>query len=178
MRGPDCHTDHSLIRSTFKFAIKPVYSRNETLRKKKLDMSKLWDRDCQENLLAAINPSLDRNIEQSSPSELWEILSKNVFEAAAEVLGFTKKKNSDWFNDNDKEIKRVIEDRNRALQNKLSNPSRANQEGLKSARAETQRKLREMENRWWLQKAQELQQKADENNSAGFFNSLKAVHGP
>ena len=35
-----------------------------------------------------------------------------------------------------------------------------------------------MENQWWLEKAQDMQQLADENHSAGFFRSLKEVYGP
>ena len=122
---------------------------------------------------------LDRNeVEPGSPEEMWESLSQRVFEAAEETLGFTKKKKSDWFNENDEEIRQVLEERNRALQIKLSNPTRENHDRLKRARAEVQRRLRNMENQWWIQKAQELQQKADESNSAGFFNALKEVYGP
>ena len=35
-----------------------------------------------------------------------------------------------------------------------------------------------MENSWWLRKAEDMQREADVNNSAGFFKSLKEVHGP
>ena len=35
-----------------------------------------------------------------------------------------------------------------------------------------------MEDEWWLHKAKEIKKHADENNSAGFFNALKVVHGP
>ena len=45
-------------------------------------------------------------------------------------------------------------------------------------RAEVQKKLREMENNWWLKKAEDMQKQAEENNSAGFFRSLKEVYGP
>ena len=62
--------------------------------------------------------------------EMWTTLSRRVFETAADVLGYSKKKNSDWFNENDEEIKGIIEERNQALQAKLSNPSRTNKERL------------------------------------------------
>ena len=35
-----------------------------------------------------------------------------------------------------------------------------------------------MENDWWLKKAEEMQKQVDENNSAGFFRSLREVYGP
>ena len=178
MRGPDCNTDHKLIRSTFKFTIKPAYSKKTTL-KKRLDTTKLLNAACQRELELAMDRTLseERN-EENLPQEMWATLSRKVFETAAGVLGYSKKKNADWFNENDGEIKRVIEDRNHALQAKLSNPSRTNNERLKRARADTQRRLRDMENEWWVQKAKELQDQADANNSLGFFNSLKEVYGP
>ena len=102
MRGPDCNTDHKLIRASFKFTIKPAYSKNQVLRKRKLDTAKLYDRSCQDNLESAINLALNRNeVEPGSPEEMWKSLSQRVFEVAEETLGFTKKKKSDWFNEND-----------------------------------------------------------------------------
>ena len=85
------------------------------------------------------------------------------------LTGLTKK---------DEEVKKVIEEENHAVQTKLSNPSRTNKERLKRARADSQRKLRDIENDWWVQKAKEFQENADENNSQGFFNSLKEVYDP
>ena len=178
MRGPDCDTDHQLIRTTFKFPIKPLYSKSEAPRKKKLDTAQLKDETCQKDLERAINLAVDRAEEEITPEEAWKSLSKQMYKAAAETIGFTRRRNADWFNENNEEIKEVLKRRNCALQAKLSNPSQENQERLRRARAEAQGKLREMENQWWLQKAQELQEKADESNSAGFLNSLKEVHGP
>ena len=41
MRGPYCVTHHKLIRACFKFTIKPAYSKNQVLRKRKHDTAKL-----------------------------------------------------------------------------------------------------------------------------------------
>ena len=60
----------------------------------------------------------------------------------------------------------------------MNNPSATNQQRLKAARETLQLQLREIENDWWLQKAKKMQKEADENNSAGFFNSLKEMYGP
>ena len=38
MRGPDCQTDHYIIKTTLNFAIRPAYSRTQAARKRKLDV--------------------------------------------------------------------------------------------------------------------------------------------
>ena len=35
-----------------------------------------------------------------------------------------------------------------------------------------------MENEWWLRKAQEIQQHADNNNTYAFYDAVKSLHGP
>ena len=179
MRGPDCHTDHYLVCSSLGLSIKPMYHKQKTLRKRKLNTTYLKDEEYREKLAEATTAALRTcTNETSSPDEMWAELREATFEAAVEVLGYTKRPNADWFNENDQAIKKNIEERNQALTAKLSNPSASNQEKLRKARSNLQRNLREMENDWWLQKAHEMQKMADTNNSAGFFRSLKEVYGP
>ena len=179
MRGPNCDTDHYLVRTTLNFSIKPSYSRTEAPRKRRLDTAQLNNITCQEKLsIATTTAQRENGPGDDSPQGQWDTMSKVVFNASAEVLGYTKRKNADWFNENDEQIKELIKERNNALQTKLSNSCQINDNRLKSARANLQRKLREMENNWWLHKAEAMQKQADENNSAGFFKSLKEVYGP
>ena len=178
MRGPDCNTDHKLIRSTFKFTVKPAYSKKTTCMKR-LDTAKLLEESCRNELKLAMDQALsETRTEDDSPEEAWTTLSRRVFETAANVLGYSKRKNTDWFDENNEDIKRILQERNHAVQAKLMNPSTANVARVKIARAEAQRKLRDMENPWWVQKAKKMQERADENNSLGFFNVLKEVHVP
>lgn len=44
------------------------------------------------------------------------------------------------------------------------------------ARAETQHALRSVEDSWWVQKAQEIQNLADINNTQGFYDAIKALY--
>ena len=179
MRGPDCNTDHYLVKTTLNFSLKPIYSRTKAQRKRRLDTTQLYDINCQEELKSAITSALrETQNENDSSQGQWDTMSKAVFNAAAGVLGFAKRKNADWFNENNEEIKELIIERNAALKQKLSNPTPTNVSRLKSARATLQRKLREMENNWWLHKAEAMQREADANNSAGFFKALKEVYGP
>ncbi|PFX13645.1 LINE-1 retrotransposable element ORF2 protein [Stylophora pistillata] len=45
-------------------------------------------------------------------------------------------------------------------------------------RSKVQRRVREMENNWWIQKAQEIQALSDSNNSKAFFAATKKIYGP
>ena len=46
------------------------------------------------------------------------------------------------------------------------------------ARQKAQLRLREMKNRWWNNKAAELQAAADRHDTRTFYHGLKAVYGP
>ena len=46
------------------------------------------------------------------------------------------------------------------------------------ARSIAQRRLREMKNQWWANKAQDLQQAADRRDMKAFYHGLRAVYGP
>ena len=180
MRGPDCQTDHYIVKSTLKIAVKPIYfySKQKSLRKRKLDTNQLGDPARQEHLQQEIARALGEIKNEESPQKAWETLSSRVYSTAVETLGYTKKRNADWFDENNQVIKLAIDERNRALMAKLSNPTEGNKQKLKLARKNLQQNLRIMENDWWLRRAEEMQQMADRNSSSGFFNSLKEVYGP
>ena len=115
---------------------------------------------------------------ESPWEQSWETFSKGVFNAAVEALGYTRKSNADWLNKNDPKIRQALEERNQVLRTKFSNPTEVNLQRLKTAKGNLQRKFKTMENDWWFQKAEEMQQMADENYSSGFFKFLKEVYGP
>ena len=179
MRGPDCYTDHYMIKSTFKFAIAKTYSITGQQRKRRLNVAQLADPNKQQMLERKIDAAVEACPDDSaSLNETWNALHTSVYQAAADTLGYTKKHNADWFSDNDQEIKLAIEQRNNALKAKLSNPCIENVEKLKNARAKLQRDMRRMEDEWWLGRAEDMQKQADGNNSAGFFRAMKEVYGP
>ena len=45
-------------------------------------------------------------------------------------------------------------------------------------RFKVQRQIREMENNWWVQKAQEIQALSDSDNSKDFFAATNKINGP
>ena len=69
--------------------------------------------------------------------------------------------------------------KNKAHNDHLSNPqSQYLKEQFHNIRAETQRALRTMENTWWTNKATDIQNHADTNNTHCFYEAVKLVYGP
>ena len=49
---------------------------------------------------------------------------------------------------------------------------------LASIKAKMQREVRALKNDWWLRKAKELEEMADNHDHCGLFAGLKAIYGP
>ena len=102
MRGPDCHTDHYLVKTTLNLCVKPVFNRTDPHRKRRLNTSKLEEESTRQELKRAINLALEgRPDEQFTLEQEWNTLSKAVLDSAVEVLGYRKKHGADWFNPHD-----------------------------------------------------------------------------
>ncbi len=123
--------------------------------------------------------ALSENSTTASLTEEWSQLSKSILEAAAETLGYTTRKHQDWFDDNNKEIRELLKAKNDAHSASLRSPGCTElRNKWKSLRNHVQKELRLMENSWWIEKASEIQQYADSNDTPNFYNAIKAVYGP
>lgn len=47
--------------------------------------------------------------------ETWRLYSENLHSCASRVFGKPKRRNQDWFDDSDKEIKKLVEEYRRSL---------------------------------------------------------------
>ena len=71
-------------------------------------------------------------------------------ETAAEVGGFSTRKNKDWFGENDDEIQKLLDEKRFACQRLLSNPdSQSAKSTYRQACSTLQRKLHDIQNKWW-----------------------------
>lgn len=127
------------------------------------------------NTIPETNPdSINLNIDEE-----WVNLRAFTHQAAVDSLGYAQRRHRDWFDENSEEISMLLAVKNKAHDALLSNPlSAALRANWRSLRSETQRKLREMENGWWQARAEEIQGFADRHDSHGFYNAIKAIHGP
>ena len=186
MRGADCWTDHRLIRAIIRMQIRPV------TRKKagqaRLNCRALKDPDkclaleCRLKEEAALSTSINTSSDTSSPctlSEEWDHIASTLLNSTKEVVGLSKKRHQDWFDDNSVSIHELLRKKRSAheavIRNPTSQPLRAQ---YAKARSDIQKNIRAMKNRWWQEKAAEIQSLADKKDIHGFYKAVKQVYGP
>ena len=108
----------------------------------------------------------------------WKSFRDSTLNVATDVLGFVKRKHQDWFDENDEDIEPLLSAMHAAHRDFIgSKQSPALKNYLECKRA-AQKRLRQMKNKWWEDKAAELQEAADTHNTKALFDGLKAVYGP
>ena len=89
----------------------------------------------------------------------WNQYKQMVTESAKTVLGPKSRIHQDWFDENDVEIGKLLEKKPKAFldwQNDIN--SSAKHDRFKHLHNKAQREIRNMQNRWWDLKADEVQQ--------------------
>ena len=180
MPSAECHTDHRLVRCKLKLQFKPKLKK-KGIPKKKLNIGSL----CREEVNAKFQADLQQKLDESpctdvpTPNILWENLKSAILKTSEEVLGHIKKKNKDWFDENDKEIQDLLSMKRTAHQAHLAQPTcPVKKATFRRACSILQRKLREIQNDWWDYLAMKTQLCADVGDYRGFYEALKAVYGP
>lgn len=153
MPSAECHTDHRLVRCKLKLHFKPKL-RNGGAPRRKIKVHILQSAETR----AKFQSSLQSNLESasrptnSSPDMLWEQLKTSIQQSSEEVLGYTSKKNRDWFDENDTEIKNLLAKKRSAYQAHLDQPPLSQEEGslpfcMQQLAAETSSDPRQMVDR-------------------------------
>ena len=182
MRGAECGTDHLMQRSILRLKIRPTI-RKRSKTSKKLNTALLNDQQKRQDFqrriqdLLTLQPS-GAGLGVVSTLDSWRSFSEALYSVSAEFLGTKKKSHKDWFDENDHEIREILANKNRRHNNYMSNPSTSNAAAWRSARADTQRQIRELKDRWWLERAKEIQEHADCGRMKEFYDAIKAVSGP
>jgi len=185
MRGAECWTDHRLVRTLLRIRIRTPARKQKPQRR--LNVTGLGRGADLSSLRAAISSNLAQVSDcaplpfqsSSDATKQWDTLSKAVMDAAVDTLGYSTRKHQDWFDSNDAEIETLLNEQNAAFAAKLRNPNSVElQRRWALQRSQLQKRLREMENTWWLSKATEIQNYADENMAHQFYQAINAVYGP
>jgi len=81
-----------------------------------------------------------------------------MYTAAKDVLGHPKLQHADWFDQNDMDLMTLIDEVRAYHQQSLTGmTTRRSNERLRNARSKLQHATRQMKNKWWDHKAEELQ---------------------
>ena len=183
MRGAECSTDHRLIRSTSRPAVRPPALRMKP--RHKLNVHAAHNQNIREVLRNAIDQSLShisKTTTLNCTSNLtmeWQALSSALLTASQSTLGNMERRHQDWFDDYSTEIRSLIHDKNAAHDALFRNPtSRTFRGRFSSKRATVQRKLRWMENNWCAGKAAQIQSNVNINDTKSIYVALRGVYGP
>ena len=119
------------------------------------------------------------NLSSEDPEENWTVFHKTVLSSAASTLGHPSRKHQDWFDENDDEIQRLLEEKHRLLKAHQDDTSSVSKKAAYSNICKTvQTKLRDMQDSWLRKKTEEIQSFADRKDMKKFHDALKTIYGP
>ena len=110
---------------------------------------------------------------------VWSHYKTGILQASNKTLGFSTKKNKDWFDENNEEIQKMLATKGSAHQAHLAQASCPQKKAaFRLACSILQRKLRNIQKEWWTNLAERTHHCADTGNYRGFYQALNAVYGP
>ena len=179
MCGADCWTDHRLLVSKLSIRVQPPRRPQGFKFQKRLNTPGLRQVSLQQALAGALTNKLEHlNLEDDIESS-WAAFKQTVYSTASETIGTTCRKHQDWFDENNEEIKVLLDEKHRLLLDHINDSmSMAKKEAFTKVRLTVQNKLRKMQDAWLSKKADEIQSYADSKDMRNFYYSLKAVYGP
>ena len=150
-------------------AFKPTKS-GKRPQVKKLDLGNL--RLCQAEFQEKLENKVTSTTSAAEPEELWKDLKTTLQETAAEVGGFSTRKNKDWFDENDDEIQKLLDEKRFAYQRLLYNPAKST---YRQAYSTLQRMLHDIHNNLSQALADRVQLYADRQRTREFYEALREV---
>ncbi len=174
MRGAECWTDHRLVRAKVALRIRPRARHNTVPCPRRLDTAKLRSEGTKALFVEAIDqlPAL-------GGADAWGDFRSGVYSAAERIVGIRRRKSRDWFAAGAEEIDNLLETKQQLLRRTLvATPHGDATREYRSFRTHTQRRMREIQNLWWVDRAAEIQLAADTGNTKALYSLLKEVYGP
>ena len=119
------------------------------------------------------------NLSSEDPEENWTVFQKVVHSSAATTIGHPSRKHQDWFDENDEEIKLLLEEKHCLHKAHHDDTSSVSKKAAYNNICKTvQNRLRDMQDSWLSKKAEEIQSFADRKDMKKFHDALKTIYGP
>ena len=174
-----CWSDHRMVRSRMRLTFQGSKHRCGTKPRKKLDVSRLKSVELQRQLEKKQDEVIEEQAETTHDvDETWTKLRDIIYQGALDVLGTTKRKHRDWFDENETEAATVRKMHESHLEWINDRDSEAKATTYRHYKQSAQARLRAMKEQWWSDRANELQEAADRKDSKSFYDGLKAIYGP
>ncbi|XP_051627116.1 uncharacterized protein LOC127462510 [Manacus candei] len=181
MPSAECQTDHRLVRCKLNFNLK-FKSKRGSIPRRRLQVNNLQSATVRDRFQANFQTRLENHptdSTDSSPETIWHHIKNSILQSSEESLGFSLKKNKDWFGENNQEIQDLLRKKRTTHQAHLALPScHARKTAFCLACSKLQQKLRDIQNKWWIDLAEKTQLCADTGDHKGFYEALKTAYGP
>ncbi|KAL8580969.1 hypothetical protein ACOMHN_017535 [Nucella lapillus] len=142
--------DNHRVRCNLNLHFKPKPKRGRPPRKK-LQVGSLKSAEVTADLQSNLQSKLEDEDcpPDPCPETLWAHLKTAILQTSEEVLGFSTKKNKDWFDENDQQIQELVAKKRSAHKAHLAQSScPAKKAALRLACSNLQGKLRVIQNEW------------------------------
>uniref|UniRef100_A0A2C9LNM3 Reverse transcriptase domain-containing protein n=1 Tax=Biomphalaria glabrata TaxID=6526 RepID=A0A2C9LNM3_BIOGL len=106
--GADCWTDHRLILYKLKICIKPPRRPQECKHAKRLDVGKLKIPNIKQGLINKLDSEIKTLHMNKDVKNSWNKLRDSVYSLVSSVLGQPKRKQQDWFDENNVQIEQLL----------------------------------------------------------------------
>ena len=178
-RGTECWSDHRLVRSKIRFTILNTPRKSTKKVLKKINCSNLAVPSFEKSFSEELDSKMEDCTVTDDVESSWNLLKDTIYNTSVDLLGFPKRKHQDWFNENDADASKLINDMHVAHLASMNNKNcyKAKQK-YHNIKRKVQQYLRRMKNRWWEKKAMELQHAADIHDSKKLYDGLKVIYGP
>ena len=162
VRGTNCETDHHMVFCKMKCIIQPPRKKTATTKpNRKFDIARLKQTAVMEDFSNALNTALENQpvIDNEFPTvtTAWTTTRDMAYGIAESKIGFAKKKQRDWFNENIEEMNQLLEEKNTLHKKWLSCGTRSTQLATS---------------------ALELKLAVDQNDTKRFYELTKDLYGP
>ncbi|KAI8440933.1 hypothetical protein MSG28_009230 [Choristoneura fumiferana] len=172
MRGALGWTDHHLIRSRMQLKLKAPRRASHKIPPRVAFSALISSPELGNKLDLAFAECAPPTISASTNDE-WRSFAESLHGCALDNIGKPMKRDQDWFDAADNNIRMLVE----KYRHELNSGSvgtcvkREAQCGLRS-------RVRELKDKWWREKAAELQHCADTHQTGKFFEGIQSIFGP
>ena len=97
------------------------------------------------------------NLSSEDPEENWTVFQKVVHSSVATTIGHPARKHQDWFDENDEEIKLLLEEKRCLHKTHQDDISSVSKKAAYNNICKTKTRLRDMQGSWLSMKAEEIQ---------------------
>ncbi|XP_076028386.1 uncharacterized protein LOC143017482 [Oratosquilla oratoria] len=175
MRGAECWTDHRLVRCILSMHIIPPHRKMPKTIKPAYNVARLKNSQ-QRNVFAGDldNRLIAHGPLTGCPTQQWEQFNSLVTESARATIGPRKRIHQDWFDENNKTIKSLLDNKQKAFIEWQNDPSSTSKhDRFKHLQRQAQTTFRKMQD-----KAEEVKRYADIQNSKMFYSAIKEIYRP